>query len=153
LPLKTRPKPGPAGSRIGSLLRLLVLLAAALVVLVAAAKLGIRKCRYLTRDPRKLARACVRELTDFASDQGAKAPPSATLRDLAQLVDAELGVSAEAFVAAAAEARFGPAEAAREAARSARRELRSLRRDLRRALTRTERTLGLVSLRSLGLTG
>jgi hypothetical protein len=153
--LKTppKPKPGPAGSRIGSLLRLLVLVAAALIVLVAAAKLGIRKHRYLTRDPRKLARACVRELADFVSDQGAKAPPSATLRELAQLVDAELGVSAEAFVAAAAEARFGPADAARGAARSARRELRSLRRDLRRALTRTERALGLVSLRSLGLTG
>jgi len=151
--LKGRPKPGPMGSRIGSLLRLLVLVAAALVVLVAAAKLGIRKRRYLTRDPRKLARACVRELSDFVSDQGAKAPPSATLGELAQLVEAELGVSASAFVSAAAEARFGPAAAAREAAGTARRELRSLRRELRRALTRTERVLGLVSLRSLGLTG
>ena len=150
---KTGPKPGPTGSRIGSLLRLLVLVAAALVVLVAAVKLAIRRRRYLTRDPRKLARACVRELTDFVSDQGAKAPPSATLGELAQLVEAELGVSAEAFVSAAAEARFGPSEAAREAARSARRELRSLRRELRGALTRTERALGLVSLRSLGLTG
>jgi len=151
--LKGRPKPGAVGSRIGSLLRLLVLVAAALVVLIAAAKLGIRKRRYLTRDPRKLARACVRELSDFVSDQGAKAPPSATLRELAQLVEAELGVSASAFVSAAAEARFGPAAAAREASGSARRELRSLRRELRRALTRTERALGLVSLRSLGLTG
>ena len=150
---KTRSKVGPTGSRIGSLLRLLVLVAAALVVLVAAAKLGIRKRRYLTRDPRKLARACVRELCDFASDQGAKPPPSATLGELAQLVYAELGVSAEAFVSAAAEARFGPAGASGEAARAARHELRSLRRDLRRALTRTERALGLVSLRSLGLTG
>ena len=150
---KTGPKPGPTGSRIGSLLRLLVLVAAALVVLVATAKLAIRRRRYLTRDPRKLARACVRELSDFVSDQGAKAPPSATLGELAQLVEAELGVSAEAFVSAAAEARFGPSGAARDAARSARRELRSLRRELRGALTRTERVLGLVSLRSLGLTG
>jgi transglutaminase-like putative cysteine protease len=151
--LKPRSSRGAAGSRIGSLLRLLVLLAAALVVLVTAAKLGIRKRRYLTRDPRKLARACVRELSDFVSDQGAKTPPSATLGELAQLVEAELGVSAAAFVSAAAEARFGPADAAREAARATRRELRSLRRDLRAALTRTERALGLVSLRSLGLTG
>jgi hypothetical protein len=151
--LKTPPKPGPAGSRIGSLLRLLVLVAAALVVLLAGAKLAIRKRRYLTRDPRKLARACVRELADFVSDQGAKAPPSATLGELAKLVEAELGVSASSFVSAAAEARFGPADAAREAAHSARRELRSLRRELRKALTRTERALGLVSLRSLGLTG
>jgi len=151
--LKTPPKPGPAGSRIGSLLRLLVLVAAALVVLLAAAKLAIRKRRYLTRDPRKLARACVRELADFVSDQGAKAPPSATLGELAKLVEAELGVSAASFVSAAAEARFGPADAAPEAAHSARHELRSLRRELRKALTRTERALGLVSLRSLGLTG
>jgi len=151
--LKGRPKSGPVGSRIGSLLRLLVLVAAALVVLIAAAKVAVRKRRYLTRDPRKLARACVRELSDFVSDQGAKAPPSATLGELAQLVEAELGVSASAFVSAAAQARFGPATAAREAARSARRELHSLRRELRRALTRTERALGLVSLRSLGLTG
>ena len=161
--LKIRPKPGPAGSRIGSLLRLLVLVAAAvfekrdalerLVVFLAAAKLVIRKRRYVTRDPRKLARACVRELSDFVSDQGAKAPPSATLGELAKLVEAELGVSASSFVSAAAEARFGPTTAAGEAARSARRELRSLRRELRKALTRTERALGLVSLRSLGLTG
>src|SRR6266480_707389 len=147
--LKIRPKAGPAESRIGSLLRLLVLVAAALVVFLAAAKLAIRKRRYLTRDPRKLARACVRELSDFVSDQGAKAPPSATLGELAKLVEAELGVSASSFVSAAAEARFGPSAAAREAARSARRELRSLRRELRRALSRTERALGLVSLRSL----
>jgi transglutaminase-like putative cysteine protease len=151
--LKGQLKPGPMGSRIGSLLKLLVLVAAALVVLIAAAKVAVRKHRYLTRDPRKLARACVRELSDFVSDQGAKAPPSATLGELAQLVEAELGVSASAFVSAAAEARFGPAAAAREAARSTRRELRSLRRELRRALTRTERALGVVSLRSLGLTG
>jgi protein-glutamine gamma-glutamyltransferase len=152
--LATRPKPGgPAGWRIGSLLRLLVLVAIALVVLLAAAKLGIRKWRYLTRDPRKLASACVRELSDFVADQGATAPASATLGELSRLVEAELGVSASAFVSAAAEARFGPAGAAREAARSARQELRSLLRELRSVLTRSERALGLISLRSLGLSG
>ena len=76
-------------------------------------------------------------------------PPSATLRDLSRLVKDELGVSASTFVAAAAEARFGPQAGARYAAQSARKELRSLRSELRAALTRTERTLGLVSLRSL----
>ena len=35
----------------------------------------------------------------------------------------------------------------------ARRELKSLLRDLRRALSRTERAVGLISLRSLGLSG
>ena len=151
--LATHPKTGQAGWRIGSLLRLLAMLAAALVVLLGAAKLAIRKGRYLTRDPRKLARASVRELSDFIADQGAQAPPSSTLGELAGLVEAELGVSASAFVSSAAEARFGPSGAAREAARSTRQELRSLLREMRRALTRTERALGLVSLRSLGLGG
>ena len=132
---------------------MLALVAAALLFLVAATKLLIRKRRYLTRDPRKLAAACVRELADYAADQGARAPESATLGELARLLEEELGVSARAFAASAAQARFGPPGEARSAARSARGELRSLRRDLRAALTRTERALGLVSLRSLGLTG
>ncbi|TMM33110.1 MAG: transglutaminase domain-containing protein [Actinobacteria bacterium] len=149
---KTHTKAGSSGAGIGALLRLLVLVAAGLVAAVVATKLAVRKARYLTRDPRMLARACVCELSDFAADQGAKAPPSATLGELAQLVEAELGVSASAFASAAAEARFGPTVRARAAARIARRELRSLRRELRAALTRTERARGALSLRSLGLT-
>jgi protein-glutamine gamma-glutamyltransferase len=150
---RAHPKISSSGAGIGALLRLLLLVAAALVAVVVATKIAVRKRRYLTRDPRKLARACVRELSDFVADQGAKAPPSATLGELARLVEEELGVSATAFVAAAAEARFGPRAQARSAARIARRELRALRRELRAALSRTERALGLVSLRSLGLTG
>jgi hypothetical protein len=144
---------GSSGAEIGALLRLLFLIGAALVAVVVATKIVIRKRRYLTRDPRRLARACVRELADFVADQGPKAPPSATLRELAELVEKELGVSATEFATAAAEARFGPNAHARSAARDARRELRSLRRELRAVLSRTERALGLVSLRSLGLTG
>src|SRR5262249_28310112 len=145
---KAHAKATASGARIGALLRVLVLVAAALVLAIVALKLAVRKRRYLTRDPRKLARACARELADFVADQGADVPPSATLRDLAGLVLEELGVSASAFAAAAAEARFGPEAGARYAARSARQELRALRRELRTALTRTERALGLVSLRS-----
>ena len=129
------------------------LVAAALVAAVAVVKVVVRKRRYLTRNPRKLARACVRELTDFVADQGAKVPPSATLGELSRLLHDELGVSATAFVTAAAEARFGPSGEADDAARTARRELHSLRRNLRAALTRTQRAVGLVSLRSLGLSG
>jgi transglutaminase-like putative cysteine protease len=150
---KAHPDARSSGAGIGALMRLLFLVAAALVVVVVATKVVVRKHRYLTRDPRRLARACVRELSDFAADQGAKAPSTATLRELAQLVENELGVSASEFASAAAEARFGPSVGARAAARDARRELRLLRRELRAALTRTERALGLVSLRSLGLSG
>jgi len=145
---KAHAKATASGARIGALVRLLVLVAAALVLAIVVLKLAVRKRRYLTRDPRKLARACVRELADFVADQGADVPPSATLRDLAGLVLEELGVSASAFAAAAAEARFGPEAGARYAARSTRQELRALRRELRTAMTRTERALGLVSLRS-----
>jgi Transglutaminase-like superfamily/TgpA N-terminal domain len=142
-----------AGTGLGALLKVLFLAAAALVAIVVAVKLAVRKQRYLTRDPRKLARACIRELADYAADQGAKAPPNATVRDLAKLVEDEIGVSAVEFATAAAEARFGPIAGARDAALTARRELREVRRQLRLSLSRTERALGLVSLRSLGLTG
>jgi hypothetical protein len=145
---KAPAKATASGARIGALLRLLILVAAVVVAAIVLFKLAVRKRRYLTRDPRKLARACVRELADFVADQGASVPPSATLRELSGLVKGEFGVSASAFVAAAAEARFGPATGARYAARSARQELRSLRRELRAVLTRTERAVGLVSLRS-----
>jgi transglutaminase-like putative cysteine protease len=140
-----------SGAGIGALVRLLILVAAGLVAAIVLTKVLVRKRRYLTRDPRKLARACIRELADYVADQGADPPPSATLGELATLVTEELGVSASAFASAAAEARFGPEAGARYAAQSARRELRTLRRDLRAALTRTERALGAVSLRSLGL--
>jgi protein-glutamine gamma-glutamyltransferase len=142
-----------AGTGIGELFRLLLVLAAALVLLVVAAKLAVRKARYLTRDPRTIARACIRELADFLADQGAKLPPSTTLRELSAVVEEDLGASPRAFVTAVSAARFGPPAPAGLAAREARRELKALRRDLRARLTRAERALGLVSLRSLGLTG
>jgi transglutaminase-like putative cysteine protease len=148
-----RMRGGSDGSGIGALLKLLTLVAAGLALAVALVKSLLRKRRYLTRDPRRLAGACVQELTDYLADQGANAPPGTTLRDLGRLVETEIGVSAAAFVESAATARFGPAEGAVAAARETRRELRALRRRLRAALSKSERALGLVSLRSLGLTG
>ena len=148
-----RRKADSTGSGFGALLKLLVLVAAGVVLAIGGLKALVRKRRYLTRDPRRVAAAAVRELTDYLADQGAKAPPSASLHELARIADAEIGVSAEAFVDAAARARFGPAEGAPAAAAETRSELRKLRRQLRAALTRPERALGLVSLRSLGLTG
>ena len=147
------PQHHSGGSGLGALLKLLVLVAAALTAFVAALKLALRKRRYMTRDPRRMAGACVRELADFLSDQGLRTPQSATLRELGKLVDREFGVPAHEFVAAAAAARFGPEAGARAAARETRRQLRLIRRELRRSLSRSERALGLVSLRSLGLTG
>ena len=117
------------------------------------AKLALRRSRYLTRDPRRLAGACRKELRDVLLDQQVEVPPSATVRELAELVSAEFGVQAAEFGLHADAARFGPADGAREAARATRRDLRRLRRGLRRELTRFERVRGLLSLRSLGLAG
>jgi hypothetical protein len=148
-----RPHQRSSGAGVGALLEVLLLAAAALGAGVVALKLAIRKRRYLTRDPRRGAAACVRELGDFVADQGATVPESATLWELGRIVEREFDVPAGPFVAAAAAARYGPEARAGPAARQARRELRRLRRRLRSALSRPERALGLVSLRSLGLTG
>ena len=138
-------------SRTPGLLRLLTLVAAGLVLAIALAKLAVRRSRYLTRDPRRLAAACRKELRDVLLDQLVDVPPSATLAELATLAQAELGVSAAAFGLHGTAARFAPPGYAREAARELPRAMRELRRDLRRELTRFERTRGLLSLRSLGL--
>jgi protein-glutamine gamma-glutamyltransferase len=143
----------PDRSRAWGLLRLLAVGLGGLALLVIAAKLLVRRSRYLTRDPRRLAAACRRELSDVLLDQQLEVPASATLRELGELVRVEFGVEAAAFGLHADAARFGPAAGAREAARATRRDLRLLRRGLRRELTRFERFRGLLSLRSLGLAG
>jgi transglutaminase-like putative cysteine protease len=136
-----------------SLLRLLMVIAAVAVALIAALKEVRRRVRHLARDPRAVAAACRAELADFLADQGVRTAPSATPRELAALVDAELGVDARPFAAALAAARFAPEPEARAAARMARRELRSLRRLARNRLTFVDRLRGLLSVRSLGFSG
>jgi transglutaminase-like putative cysteine protease len=143
----------PEHSRAWGLLRLLATALAGLTVLIGLAKLVVRRSRFLTRDPRRLAGACRRDLRDFLLDQGLEVPRSATLRELAALVEEEFGVRAGGFGLHATAARFGPHAGGREAARAMRRDLRLLRKGLRRELTWLERTRGVVSLRSLGLAG
>jgi hypothetical protein len=133
------------------ILRLLAFGLVGAVVLLAVTKLLLRGSRFLTRDPRRLAGACRKELRDFLLDQGVDVPASATLRELAGLVESEFDVEAGAFGLHATAARFAPGLGAREAASAMRRDLRAIRRGLRRRLTRSERFRGLLSLRSLGL--
>jgi len=140
----------PAG-RHGGLLVLLALLLGAALGGLALAKLAVRRARYASRDPRRVAAACRRELAGFLLDQRIDAARSATLHELGALVREELAVDPDRFVAAATAARFGPPAGARPAARDARRELRALTRALRARLTARERLRGLLSLRSLGL--
>lgn len=136
----------------GSLLRLLALAALALVAGIGLLKLALRRARFLTRDPRRVAAACRRELEEFLADQKIAVPESATPRELGEFVWHEVAVDVAPFVDAVRTARYGPPDRADEAARRARRELRRIERALRRRLSPWERMRGLVSVRSLGLT-
>jgi protein-glutamine gamma-glutamyltransferase len=139
------------GSRHGgSLLLLLALLAAAIATGIVVTKIAVRRARYLTRDPRRLAAACRQELANYLLDQRIDAARSATLHELGALVRHELAVDPDAFVGAATAARFGPPSGAAPAARRARRELRALLKGVRVRLPARDRLRGLVSLRSFG---
>jgi len=133
-----------------NLLLVLALVALGLVTLIAGAKLVVRRSRYASRDPRRIARACRQELIDFLRDQRLEPLPGSTLAEVAETLDEQLSVSAREFVSAATAARFAPLAVARVEARRARRELRGLLRAIRRHLTAGERARGLLSLRSLG---
>ncbi|MEP7335281.1 MAG: transglutaminaseTgpA domain-containing protein, partial [Actinomycetota bacterium] len=141
-----------SGRNQGSLLRLLALVALALVAGIGLLKLGLRRARFLTRDPRKVAAACRRELGEFLADQKIAVPESATPAELGEVVRQQVAHDVVPFVDAVTAARYGPPERAEEAARQARRELRRIERALRRRLSVWERVRGLVSVRSLGLT-
>ena len=133
------------------LIQLLPLVLAGLAVALALLKLAVRRARYLTRDPRRLAAACGRELRDVLLDQRIDVPSSATLSELADLANAELGIETAAVGRHATVARFGPPASARAAARELRGAMWATRRSLRVELSRVERGRGLLSLRSLGL--
>jgi hypothetical protein len=145
-PVRPEPK-----KRAPSLLFFLFLLAAGLAAAIVLLKLGRRKSRYLTRDPRRVAVACARELAEFMQDQRVPAAQATTFRELGVTVAERLGVDASKFAQAATAARYGPREDAHEAAGSARRELRHLKRRLRKSLAWSDRGRGLLSVRSLGL--
>ena len=145
--------PEPTGasstSQAPSLVGVGLVLAALWIVLLGVGKALVRRARYLSRDPRRLATASRRELEDFLRDQGADVPPNATLVALQRAVHDELGLDGRAFAAAAARARFGPPTSLGQAAASPRREVRRLIRAARRELSLWARFRGLVSLRSL----
>jgi transglutaminase-like putative cysteine protease len=141
-----------SGGSEDSLLRLLALAALALVAGIGLLKLALRRVRFLTRDPRKVAAACRRELGEFLADQRIAVPESATPAELGEVIRHEVALEVGPFVDAVTAARYAPPERADEAARRARRELRRIERALRGQLSIWERFRGLVSVRSLGLT-
>jgi hypothetical protein len=114
-----------------------------------AVKAVRRRLGYRSADPRVVAAACRRELSEVLLDQRIDVPRSATLQELGELLDAKLEISASAFVEAAGGARFAAPRGAAEAAVRARREARELRRVFRERLSTFERLSGALSLRSL----
>jgi transglutaminase-like putative cysteine protease len=134
-----------------SLLFFLFLLAAGVAAVIVVLKHGRRQLRYLTRDPRRIAAGCARELSEYLQDQRVPSADAATFHELGAAARAELGVDASDFAQAATAARYGPPGEADAAAGSARRELRELKRKLRRSLPAFDRARGLLSVRSLGL--
>jgi transglutaminase-like putative cysteine protease len=136
--------------RGGSLGKLLALVLALVVVVLAAAKEIRRRLRYAAADPRRQAGACRAELRDFLADQGIRLEPSAGPGELATLLREELEVDGASLAAALAAARFGPPTEAETAAQNAREELGRVRARMRGRLGILRRARGLVSLRSLG---
>jgi transglutaminase-like putative cysteine protease len=143
--------PTPESKHTPSLFFFLFLLAAGVAAVIVVLKHGRRQLRYLTRDPRRIAAACARELSEYLHDQRVPSAGAVTFRELGAAARAELGVDASDFARAATAARYGPPSEADAAAESARRELRELKRKLRRSLPAFERARGLLSVRSLGL--
>jgi transglutaminase-like putative cysteine protease len=151
LPLGIGSVPSPQESDRPSLLVFLLLLAVGLATVIVLLKEGRRRLRYLSKDPRRIAVACARELSEYLQDQRLPASRAATFRELGGTIYDRLGVDASDFAGAATAARYGLRTDAGAAADRARAELRELKRRLRRTLSVKDRALGLVSVRSLGL--
>jgi hypothetical protein len=146
-------RPAPAFGlqhRGGSLGKLLALVVAIAMGVLALAKVVRRHARYATPDPRRQAAACRADLRDFLADQGIRVASSAGPEELAALLRERLEVDAGRFASALAAARFGPPPQADAAAARARSELMGVRAQLRRRLGLARRVRGLISLRSLG---
>ncbi|HLG07172.1 MAG TPA: transglutaminase domain-containing protein [Gaiellaceae bacterium] len=140
---------GIANEQAPSLIGVALAVGALWALGVGVGKAGVRRARYLTRDPRRVATASRRELEAFLRDQGVFVAPSATLGSLQHAVQQELGLDGRSFAAAAARARFGPPVDAEQGARAAQRELRALLKRIRGELSPWARFRGFVSLRSL----
>jgi protein-glutamine gamma-glutamyltransferase len=148
-----RDLPGASSDRAPSLVAIALLLASVWIVFVGLGKKAVRRVRYVTRDPRRIATASRRELEGFLRDQGVEVPANATLVELQRAVHTELGLDGRAFAIAAARARFGPPDTIHQGAVAARRELRALIRAARRELSLWARFRGFISLRSVRAAG
>jgi hypothetical protein len=136
-------------SRAPSLVAVALVLLACWVLVVGVGKAVLRRRRYLSRDPRRVATASRRELEEFMRDQGIDLAPNATLVELERAVHRELGLDGRPFAIAVARARYGPPAAGALNATRAKQELRALLRHARRELSVWARLRGFASLRSV----
>jgi protein-glutamine gamma-glutamyltransferase len=127
------------------------LLTALVVVLIGvlAFKAAAARWRYVRRGPRARAAAAYHDLATFVGDQGVAVRPGFTFEDLAVQVEHTFGVPATSFARAASRARYAPLGRARAAEVEMRRELRGVKRGVRQRLSRGERAVGAVRLRSV----
>ena len=99
-----------------------------LLAAVAAAKLGRRRLRYLTRDPRRTrARACGRSSRSSSSTRACRCRAARRRTSSRPCSTTSSGSTAPPSPTRSAAARFGPPDRAADAARDARRELESIR--------------------------
>ena len=124
---------------------LALLVAAFLFVLV---KLGLRRSRYLTQDPRRTAAACRREIIEYLRDQRIDVPASITTHELGELLGSRIGVNATVSPMRSGSRGTGRSPGPK-AAQEAQRELKAVLRGLRRAIPPGRRMRGLFSVRSL----
>jgi len=141
--------PGGVDERAPSLVAIALLLGALWVVGVGVGKALVRRARYLSRDPQRVATASRRELEGFLRDQGVEVSSNAGFASLQIAVHRELGLDGRPYTIAAARARFGPPGSRDRGAAAARKELRRLIRAARGELSLWARFRGLVSVRSL----
>ena len=142
------PEAAEEGGGIGTT-ALVVLVLLGLAAAFVIGKLVLRRSRSFTRDPRRIARACRRELVEFLADQRIDIPRSATQAELRELVRTQTGVDVRGLSDSIGLARFGPTAPATSAAQRARGELRVVLGRLRHALSTGERLRGAFSVRSL----
>jgi transglutaminase-like putative cysteine protease len=127
------------------------LFSALVIVLVGVVlfKVVATRWRYLRRGPRARAGAAYHDLATFVGDQGVAVRPGFTFEDLADRVEHTFGVPTTAFARAASRARYAPLGRAGASEAEMRRELRGVKRGVRQRLSRGERAVGAVRLRSV----
>jgi transglutaminase-like putative cysteine protease len=133
----------------GQFLRWLFSVLVIVLVGVIVFKVAAARWRYLRRGPRARAAAAYHDLATFVGDQGVTVRPGFTFEDLADRVEHTFGVPTTAFARAASRARYAPLGRARTSEAEMRRELRGVKRGVRQRLSRGERAVGAVRLRSV----